>query len=202
MKALIIVDVQNDFTSGGALEVKKGENIIPLLNKIQSKFDLVVATQDWHPESHLSFASNHEGRKPFEKTVLQNMDQVLWPDHCVQGTKGADIHSDLDMDRIEAIFRKGMDPGIDSYSGFFDNGRLKSTGLAGYLKDRKVDTVYVCGLAAEYCVYYTAKDALAEGFTTYIIEDATKPIDANLFKAAKKDILANKGSIIKSAELK
>lgn len=202
MKALIIVDIQNDFTSGGALEVKKGESIIPLVNKIQPKFDLVVATQDWHPATHLSFASNHEGRKPFERTTLQGIDQVLWPDHCVQGTKGADFHPDLDMDRVEAIFRKGMDPSIDSYSGFYDNGRLRSTGLSGYLKERKVDTVYVCGLAGDYCVFYTAKDALAEGFNAFLIEDATKPIDANGFKAAKKDFIASKGQVIKSAELK
>lgn len=202
MKALIIVDIQNDFTSGGALEVKKGESIIPLVNKIQPKFDLVVATQDWHPATHLSFASNHDGRKPFERTTLQGIDQVLWPDHCVQGTKGADFHPDLDMDRVEAIFRKGMDQSIDSYSGFYDNGRLRSTGLSGYLKERKVDTVYVCGLAGDYCVFYTAKDALAEGFNSFLIEDATKPIDANGFKAAKKDFIASKGQVIKSAELK
>lgn len=202
MKALIIVDIQNDFTSGGALEVKKGESIIPLVNKIQPKFDLVVATQDWHPATHLSFASNHEGKKPFERTTLQGIDQVLWPDHCVQGTKGADFHPDLDMDRVEAIFRKGMDQSIDSYSGFYDNGRLRSTGLSGYLKERKVDTVYVCGLAGDYCVFYTAKDALAEGFSAFLIEDATKPIDANGFKAAKKDFIASKGQVIKSAELK
>jgi nicotinamidase/pyrazinamidase len=189
MRALIIVDIQNDFTTGGALEVSQGETIIPLVNELQSKFDLIVATQDWHPASHKSFASNNQDKKPFEKTVLHGMHQVLWPDHCVQGTAGADFHPALDMKQVEAIFRKGMDLNIDSYSGFYDNGHLRSTGMSGYLKERAVTEVYVCGLAGDYCVYFTAKDAWREGFTTFLIEDATRSIDANGFEVAKEDLI-------------
>src|SRR5688500_8567645 len=164
MHALIIVDIQNDFVAGGTLEVPHGEQIIPLVNELADLFDLVIATQDWHPQTHKSFASNHADRKPFEKIILGGLEQVLWPDHCVQGTFGAEFHPQLRMNNVEAIFRKGMEPEIDSYSGFYDNGRKKSTGLAGYLKERKVETVFVCGLAADYCVFYTAQDALKEGF--------------------------------------
>ena len=200
MNALIIVDIQNDFTRGGALEVPKGETIVTLVNRLQSKFDIVVATQDWHPATHLSFASNHEGRKPFEKTVLQGLDQVLWPDHCIQGTDGAEFHKDLDLTRVEAIFRKGMDPDIDSYSGFYDNGYRKTTGLAGYLRERKVRKVYVAGLASDYCVFYTAKDAIKENFETYIIEDASRPIGVDGFERAKDEILASGGQIISTKD--
>jgi nicotinamidase/pyrazinamidase len=198
MRAFIIVDIQNDFTTGGALEVSQGETIIPLVNELQSRFDLVVATQDWHPSSHKSFASNHEGKKPFEKTILQGMDQVLWPDHCVQATKGADFHPALDMKRVEAIFRKGMDVNIDSYSGFYDNGHLRSTGMSGYLRERGVTEVYVCGLAGDYCVYFTAKDALREGFETFLIEDATRSINLTGFEVAKKDLIAIGGNVVEA----
>jgi nicotinamidase/pyrazinamidase len=199
MNALIIVDIQNDFTSGGKLEVKHGEDIIPLINDLQPRFDLVVATQDWHPQTHKSFASNHEGKKPFEVIMLNGLEQVLWPDHCVQSTSGAAFHPGLWMNRVETIFRKGMNPGIDSYSGFYDNGHKKNTGLSGYLRDRNVTTVYVCGLAGDYCVYYTAKDALREGFKTFIIEDATRSIDPSGFEKAKQDIGKLGGTIIKSS---
>src|SRR5690606_2099670 len=128
MRALIIVDIQNDFVTGGKLEVPNGEQIIPLVNMLSEKFDLVVATQDWHPQDHKSFASNHPGKAPFEKIMLEGLEQVLWPDHCVQGSRGADFHPQLQMDRVEAIFRKGMTTTIDSYSGFFDNGHKKATG--------------------------------------------------------------------------
>lgn len=195
MKALVIVDVQNDFTEGGALAVPDGKSIIPLANQLQKRFDIVVATQDWHPPTHKSFASNHENRKPFEQITLHGLDQVLWPDHCVQGTRGAEFHSDLEINRIEAIFRKGMDPEIDSYSGFYDNGHRKNTGLAGYLRERRVTEVCVCGLAADYCVYFTAKDALREGFATFIIEDATRAIDPDNFRKAKQDIEALGGKV-------
>lgn len=195
MNALIIVDIQNDFVAGGTLEVPHGEQIIPLVNKLADAFDLVVATQDWHPPTHKSFASNHSDKKPFEKITLGGLAQVLWPDHCVQGTVGAEFHPQLQMNHIEAIFRKGMDPEIDSYSGFYDNGHKKATGLAGYLKERKVKTVYVCGLAADYCVFYTAQDALKEGFKTILIDDATRAIDPDSFKKAKNIIQKNGGEI-------
>ena len=201
MKALIVVDVQNDFTAGGNLAVPGGEQIIGLVNALQERFELVVATQDWHPSDHKSFASNHAGKKPFDKIMLGGLPQVLWTDHCVQGTAGADFHPALNLNRVECIFRKGMDPMIDSYSGFFDNGRKKSTGLAGYLKERMIEKVYVCGLAADYCVYYTAKDAIQSGFTTYLIEDATRPIDQQGFADAQRDLQKLSGNIVRTTHL-
>src|SRR5690349_304116 len=173
MRALILVDIQNDFVAGGRLEVPHGEQIVPLVNELARHFELVVATQDWHPKNHKSFASNHPGKNPFDVITLGGLEQVLWPDHCVQGSRGAEFHPLLQMDCVEAIFRKGMDPEIDSYSGFFDNGHRKSTGLAGYLRERNIDSVFVCGLAGDYCVLYTAKDALQSGFKTSLIEDAS-----------------------------
>lgn len=201
MHALILVDIQNDFVPGGTLAVPLGDQIIPLVNELQNSFDLVIATQDWHPRNHKSFASNHVGKKAFEKIMLHGLDQVLWPDHCIQGSVGAQLHSSLQANRVEAIFRKGMDPEIDSYSAFYDNGYKKSTGLAGYLRERKVQKLFICGLAADYCVFYTAKDALKENFETYIIEDATRAIDSNGFVKAKDEILSSGGQIIKSEML-
>jgi nicotinamidase/pyrazinamidase len=201
MFALILVDIQNDFVPGGQLPVPLGDEIIPLINDLQDSFDLVVATQDWHPSNHKSFASNHPGKKTFEKIVLHGLEQVLWPDHCIQGSGGARLHSRLNLNKVEAIFRKGMDAEIDSYSAFHDNGYKKSTGLAGYLRERKVQKVFVCGLAADYCVFFTAKDSLKENFETYIIEDATRAIDTNGYVNAKNEILSSGGQIIKSAML-
>lgn len=201
MVALILVDIQNDFVPGGQLAVPGGDTIIPLVNSLQASFELVVATQDWHPPGHKSFASNHPGRKPFEQIDLHGLDQVLWPDHCVQNSKGAEFHPALEMQRVEAIFRKGMDPEIDSYSGFFDNGARKSTGLAGYLRERKVRKVFVCGLAADYCVAFTAKDAIRENFDTFVLSDATRPIDAGGFARASDEIRRMGGNIVGSAQL-
>lgn len=201
MKALLLIDIQNDFLPGGSLVVPGGDEIIPVVNRLQEAFDLVVATQDWHPATHKSFASNHEGRTVFEQIELQGLPQVLWPDHCVQGSTGADFSAAVNWNRTEGIFRKGTDPEIDSYSGFYDNGRLKATGLADYLKGRAISEVYVAGLAADYCVYFTAKDALAEGFSTFIIEDATRAISNEDFAKAKKDIREKGGQIVLSREL-
>lgn len=177
MNALIIVDVQNDFLPGGALAVPDGDQVIPVINRLQSQFDLVVATQDWHPPDHASFASNHTGRKPGEVIDLDGLQQVLWPDHCVQNTRGADFSPALATDRIEAIFRKGTARAIDSYSGFFDNGHRKSTGLSGYLRDRGVTDVHACGLATDYCVKFTALDARQLGFNVHLIEDASRGVN-------------------------
>lgn len=201
MRALIIVDVQNDFTTGGRLEVSRGEEIIPLVNRLQVGFDLVVATQDWHPPDHKSFASNHPGRQPFEQILLNGLEQVLWPDHCVQGSVGAAFHPGLEMNKVATIIRKGVDNEVDSYSGFFDNGRLRSTGLAGYLREHQTEEVFVAGLAADYCVYYTAKDALAEGFRCTLIEDATRPISPEGFEKAKKDLFRLGAKVIGAANL-
>ncbi|MBA4053670.1 MAG: bifunctional nicotinamidase/pyrazinamidase [Marivirga sp.] len=201
MHALVLVDIQNDFVPGGSLAVPFGDQIISLVNELQHSFKLIVATQDWHPLTHKSFASNHAGKVPFERIILHGMEQVLWPDHCVQGSWGSEFHPDLNMNNVEGVFRKGMDPDIDSYSGFFDNGHKKSTGLAGYLRERKVTKLYLCGLAADYCVGYTAKDALKENFETYVIEDATRAIDPDGLEKMKNEILTDGGQVIQSKML-
>lgn len=188
MKALILIDIQNDFIPGGSLAVPKGEEIIPVVNDLQEKFDLVVATQDWHPQNHISFASNHGGKEPFDKIDLGDMEQILWPDHCVQNSEGAEFHSGLKTTKVEAVIRKGMDPKIDSYSGFYDNGHKKSTGLAGYLKEKGVNELYFTGLAADVCVYFSIKDGLKEGFSATLIEDATRALDDNKFAEMKKEL--------------
>ncbi|MBC6699186.1 bifunctional nicotinamidase/pyrazinamidase [Hymenobacter sp. BT190] len=201
MKALLLIDIQNDFVPGGALAVPGGDAVIPLANALQPRFELVVATQDWHPAGHGSFASSHAGRQPFEQTDLHGLPQTLWPDHCVQGTPGADFHPALDQHRIEAIFRKGTNPNLDSYSGFFDNGHRKSTGLADYLRGRGVRQVYLAGLAADYCVYFSAKDALQEGFEVFFIEDATRAISAEGYQQARTDLLQRGAKFVTAAEV-
>lgn len=195
MKALIIVDIQNDFLPGGSLAVNDGDKIIPTINQLQNTYELVVATQDWHPAGHLSFASQHPGKNVFEIIDLHGLQQTLWPDHCVQEKTGAAFAYTLNTSKIEAIFRKGMSRHIDSYSGFYDNGKLKSTGLADYLKGRNVNSVDVCGLAADYCVYFTAMDSLELGFATAIIEHATRAIDSNRFEQLKTVFTAKGGTM-------
>ncbi|HLL44164.1 MAG TPA: bifunctional nicotinamidase/pyrazinamidase [Segetibacter sp.] len=201
MKALLLVDIQIDFIPGGSLAVPGGNEIISIVNDLQQQFNLVAATQDWHPGNHKSFASNHKDKNTFDIIQLHGLEQVLWPDHCVQGTKGAEFSKELNMNKVEAIFRKGTDPEIDSYSGFYDNEHRKTTGLADYLKGKQATEVYIAGLAADYCVYYTAKDALLEGFMTYIIEDAVRAINVEGFKKAKEDILSKGGKIINSSDI-
>ena len=201
MKALLIVDIQNDFLPWGALPVADGDQIIAVVNSLQPHFNLVVATQDWHPTNHGSFASAHEGAKPFDMGVLGGLVQVLWPDHCVQGTTGAELAELLDKNPVEAIFRKGTDPGIDSYSGFFDNGKQKDTGLSAYLKGRGVKQVFLVGLAGDYCVGFTALDAIEQGFETFLIEDATRPIDPEGFEKMKQEIISKGGKIVKAEDL-
>ncbi|HEY5369544.1 MAG TPA: bifunctional nicotinamidase/pyrazinamidase [Hanamia sp.] len=201
MKALIIVDIQNDFLPGGALAVENGDVVIPVINKLQSQFDLVIATQDWHPADHESFASMHRGKKVFAEIELDGLPQVLWPDHCVQETYGAEFSPQLNTKKIEAIFRKGMDKNIDSYSGFFDNGKKKATGMGAYLKGRGITSIYVCGLAADYCVNFTALDGLGLGFESAIISDATLPIDKENFKIVVEDFKLKGGQEIRSDQL-
>ncbi|MFD1469143.1 bifunctional nicotinamidase/pyrazinamidase [Hymenobacter caeli] len=195
MNALLLIDVQNDFVPGGALAVPGGDAILAQLNALQSKFELVVASQDWHPAGHRSFASAHPGHAAFTEIEWLGRPQMLWPDHCVQGTPGAELHPALNTDRVEAIFRKGTDPAIDSYSAFFDNGHRKATGLGAYLRGRGITRVYIAGLAADYCVYFTAKDALAEGFEAVVLEDATRAISAEGWAAAQADLLALGGLV-------
>ncbi len=201
MKALILIDIQNDFLPGGTLAVPDGNAIIPVVNTLQQHFELVVATQDWHPPQHKSFASNNKGKKVFELIDLNGLEQVLWPDHCVQGSEGAELSKAVNWNKTEAIFRKGTNTEIDSYSGFYDNGHLKRTGLAHYLKGKGVQEIYIAGLAADYCVYFTAKDALIEGFDTYVIEDATRAINNDGFAKAKDDLIQKGGHIISSSDL-
>lgn len=179
MKALILVDIQNDFVPGGALPVAEGDQIVPVVNALQPKFELVVATQDWHPPNHGSFAANHPGTKPGDVIELHGLSQILWPVHCVQGTPGAEFVASLDLTRVEKVFHKGTDPGIDSYSGFFDNGHRKATGLGDYLKQRGVSEVYVAGLATDYCVKFTALDARQLEFDTYLVTDACRGVNLN-----------------------
>ncbi|WP_134092017.1 bifunctional nicotinamidase/pyrazinamidase [Olivibacter sp. XZL3] len=196
MNALIIIDIQLDFLPGGALAVERGDEVIPVINSLQASYDLVVATQDWHPIDHKSFFTAHEGKQPFEQIVLHGLNQVLWPMHCVQETEGATLAPELSTKAVEAVFRKGMDREIDSYSGFFDNGRKKSTGMADYLKGRGVTEVAVCGLAADYCVYYTANDALDLGFKAGIIEQASRPIDRRRYEQLKASFQQKGGQML------
>ena len=176
-RALILVDLQNDFVPGGALAVPEGDRVVPVANELAGKFDLVVATQDWHPADHGSFADNHPGRGVYEVVDLNGLPQVLWPVHCVQGTRGAELVAGLDASKIDKVFQKGTDPAIDSYSGFFDNGHRKATGLGDYLKAKGVKDVYVCGLATDYCVKFTALDARQLGFNAYLVEDASRGVN-------------------------
>lgn len=181
MNALLIIDIQNDFLPGGALAVPKGEEIIAEINTHMRWFPLVVATQDWHPKNHLSFASMHCGRHPLEQIELNGISQVLWPDHCVQGSHGAQLSDALNQGPVEAVFRKGLEPSIDSYSGFYDNGHIRSTGLAPYLKGKGVTELTIVGLAGDYCVNFTAKDALQEGFGTYLILSGIRSVSDSDF---------------------
>lgn len=198
MQALLIIDVQNDFLPGGSLAVPSGDQVIPVINALQHHVELVVATQDWHPQNHQSFASNHPGKKPFQVIDLNGLPQTLWPDHCVQGSRGANWPPQLDMNRAEAIFRKGTNPEIDSYSGFYDNGHLKSTGLAGYLRSKNITRLYITGLCADICVFYTAMDSLQEGFETFMIEDATCPLVAADVIKTNQAFIEKGGQIIRS----
>lgn len=190
MQALIIVDVQNDFLPGGALEVKDGDKIIPYINELQNNFNLVIATQDWHPANHKSFAINHPNKNIGEFINLNGLQQILWPVHCVQNSKGAEFAETLNQKKIEKIFVKGTKPQIDSYSGYFDNGKKQSTGLQDYLKSKSVNKVVVVGLAADYCVKFTALDAVNLGFEVEVHKAGTRAVNLqrNDFEKAMKDM--------------
>ncbi|MBC6994347.1 bifunctional nicotinamidase/pyrazinamidase [Neolewinella lacunae] len=175
--ALILVDLQVDFMPTGMLPVAEGDRIVPLANRLMGEYRTVVATQDWHPADHQSFAANHPWRKPGQVIDLHGLPQVLWPIHCVQGTWGAEFVSELRTEGITQVFQKGTDPTIDSYSGFYDNGHRRATGLAGWLRERRIEEVHVLGLATDYCVKFTALDALREGFRTCLVVDACRGVD-------------------------
>jgi len=200
--ALIVVDVQNCFLPGGSLAVKDGDQVIPVINRIAKSFDNVVMTQDWHTAHHVSFASSHEGKKPFEMIKLAYGNQVLWPDHCVQGTEGASIAKDINIPQAELIIRKGFHNDVDSYSAFLEADKETRTGLASYLKERKIDTVFVTGLATDFCVAWTAIDARHADLNVYVVDDACRGIDINGSVAvAWKDMTAAGVKKIESADI-
>jgi nicotinamidase/pyrazinamidase len=200
--ALIVVDVQNCFVTGGTLPVKDGEAVVPVINKLSAAFQNIVVTQDWHTTGHASFASSHQGKKPFETTKLSYGTQVLWPDHCVQGTDDAALHKDLKLPTAQIIIRKGFHKEMDSYSAFDEADHKTATGLAGYLKARGIKTLYITGLATDFCVAWTAMDARKAGFNVYVIEDATRAIDLNGSLAAAWKAMTAKGvKRIQSADL-
>jgi nicotinamidase-related amidase len=174
---LLGIDIQCDFCWSGALAVPRGDEVVPVVNRIASRFAHFGLTQDWHPKGHISFASSHAGKKPLQKIVLPYGEQVLWPDHCVPGTKGAEFHPALDANRVEVIIRKGFNPTIDSYSAFYENDRRTSTGLGGYLRSRGIRRLFMAGLATDFCVQYSALDARREGFEVWVIEEAVRGID-------------------------
>jgi nicotinamidase/pyrazinamidase len=199
---LIVVDVQYDFLPGGALAVPDGDAVIAPINRLAGAFRHVLLTQDWHPESHASFASSHPGRQPFDMAELSYGPQVLWPDHCVQGTPGAELSRDLRIPHAQLVIRKGHNREIDSYSGFMEADRKTSTGLAGYLKERGFKRVFCAGLATDFCVAWTALDAKAAGFDTYLIEDASRAIDTNgSLEKAQADLSAAGVHVIGSAQI-
>ena len=203
MKALILVDIQNDFLPGGALAVPDGDKVVPVINRLQPLFPIVVATQDWHPANHRSFAANHPGRRIFEQIELNGRPQTLWPVHCVQKTQGVELAATLNRQGIARVFPKGTDAGIDSYSGLFDNARHMSTGLSEWLKAQGVTEVYVCGLATDYCVKFTALDAARMGFKTHFIEDASRGVNLRPddVKNAVEEMKCAGIAVVQSAEL-
>jgi nicotinamidase/pyrazinamidase len=203
MRALILVDIQNDFLPGGALAVPEGDQVIAVANALMPRFPLVVATQDWHPPDHGSFAANHPGRSPGEVITLSGLPQVLWPTHCVQGSRGAEFAEGLSRGPIAKIFVKGVDAEVDSYSGFFDNGRRRSTGLGEFLQAQGVREVAVLGLATDYCVKFTALDALSLGLKTTLVEDGCRGVELQAGDVARAlaEVRAAGGAVQVSADL-
>lgn len=204
LDALIIVDVQNDFCPGGALEVPDGDAVIPVINEVAPKFKTVVCTQDWHPENHVSFASNHKGKKPYDAVQIQvqNDPQILWPNHCIQATEGAELHENLKAPNCQLILRKGHQPNIDSYSVFYDNDRWTPTALTDYLRRHGIYRVFLCGLALDVCVRHSALDAIKDKFVAYVIEDACRGLDSNGSVAeAKKEMVGAGINMISSSDI-
>ena len=200
--ALLVVDVQNCFVTGGSLPVKNGEDVVPVINKLAPAFDNIVLTQDWHTPGHASFASSHAGKKAFETTSMPYGTQVLWPDHCVQGSADAALHKDLQLPRAQLVIRKGFHKDVDSYSAFEEADHKTTTGLAAYLKARGIRTVYVVGLATDFCVVWTALDARKAGFRTVVVDDATRAIDLNgSLEAAMKSMKKAGVSVVQSSQI-
>lgn len=200
--ALLVIDVQNDFIPGGQLAVPEGDLIVPLINRLAGQFKQVVIAQDWHPAGHASFASSHPGRQPYDVIQLPYGEQTLWPDHCIQGSRGAEFHSGLDLPHAQLVIRKGCNPDIDSYSAFLEADRVTTTGLAGYLKERGIDTVYLVGLALDFCVMFSALDARAAGFNAFVVLDACRAIDLNGSLASAFERMQAAGvGLIQSSEI-
>jgi nicotinamidase/pyrazinamidase len=200
--ALIVVDVQNDFCPDGALAVARGDEVVPIVNRLAENFRNVILTQDWHPPGHLSFASAHPGRSPYDTIDMFYGRQVLWPDHCIQGTPGAAFHSGLRIPHAGLVLRKGLDRGIDSYSALYENDRTTPTGLTGYLRERGITRLFLAGLALDFCVRYSAEDAVREGFVVVVVEDACRGIDVQgSVAAARSSLAALKASRITAGEL-
>lgn len=197
---LLVIDVQNDFCPGGALPVPKGDQVVPVINKLIGRFGHVLQTQDWHPPGHRSFASAHAGKAPMDTAEMPYGEQVLWPDHCVQGTQGAAFHPDLDTTRTELVLRKGFRPEVDSYSAFYENDQATATGLAGYLRERGFSRLYLCGLAADFCVRWSAVDGRQEGFGVFVIEDAVRGIDQDGSLAEAWQAMNESGAQVISSE--
>jgi nicotinamidase/pyrazinamidase len=193
---LIIVDVQNDFCPGGALAVPQGDEVVPAVNRLAAEFAHVVLTQDWHPRGHASYARSHPGKQPFDTIEVSYGEQILWPDHCVQGTRGADFHTDLDVPHAELVLRKGFRTAIDSYSAFFENDRRTPTGLVAYLKERRFERVTLCGLATDFCVFYSALDGRQAGFEVTVVTDACRGIDVDGSQARAMRSMNEAGIII------
>jgi nicotinamidase/pyrazinamidase len=199
---LLVVDVQKDFCPGGRLAVPRGDEVVPIVNRLAAKFTNVVLTQDWHPPGHLSFASSHPGKQPYQTIDVAYGPQVLWPDHCVQGTPGAEFREDLQIPNAALVIRKGFRRAIDSYSAFYENDRATPTGLAGYLRERGLRRVFLAGLAFDFCVRYSAEDAHREGFQAIVIEDACRGIDVDGSVAATRRRLAELGvRCVEAAEI-
>jgi nicotinamidase/pyrazinamidase len=190
---LLVVDLQNDFCPGGRLAVPNGHDVLPIINRMAGRFEHVVLTQDWHPPGHQSFASSHRGKKPYETIEVSYGSQILWPDHCVQGTAGAELHGDLTVAHAQLVLRKGYHREIDSYSAFYENDRKTHTGLAGYLRERGLTRVFLAGLAFDFCVRYSSEDARREGFEVVVIEDACRGIDVDGSISATRQVLAALG---------
>jgi nicotinamidase/pyrazinamidase len=200
--ALLVIDVQNDFIPGGSLPVPEGERIVPLINQLALQFQQVVIAQDWHPRGHASFASSHPGRQPYDVIQLPYGEQTLWPDHCVQASAGAEFHPELDLPHAQLVIRKGCNPDIDSYSAFLEADRRTTTGLAGYLSERGIDTIYMVGLALDFCVMYSALDARAAGFNAVVVLDACRAIDLDGSLAAAIERMQVAGvQLIQSTDL-
>jgi nicotinamidase/pyrazinamidase len=197
---LLVVDVQNDFCPNGNLPVPRGDEVVPTINRLASRFRHVVLTQDWHPPGHQSFASSHRDKRPFETITVSYGQQILWPDHCVQGTIGAQFHADLQIPHAELVLRKGFRSTIDSYSAFYENDRKTPTGLAGYLRERSLSRVFLAGLAFDFCVRYSAEDARREGIPVVVIEDACRGIDVDGSVAATRESFAALGIATAAAD--